>query len=107
MVMENVRCIVVIQVITVSLTSAHNENNSVPHDADSGSADGESSIRHSFARLVRSIEAAAFWSAIALPFLYLPLLFYGLETRQQGIVFFSLLALNLVALLIGHRYKSE
>ena len=54
---------------------------------------------------VRHVEAVAFWSAIALPFLYLPLLFTGLETTQELLAFLGLLGLNLVAFVVGHRHK--
>ena len=57
--------------------------------------------------LFRPIEAIAFWSAITLPFLYLPLVLYGLETTQELTVFFALLGLNVVALVIGHRYQRD
>lgn len=55
--------------------------------------------------LIRPIEAAAFWMAIVLPFLYLPLLFYGLETTGQLLAFFGLLGLNIVAIVLGNRYN--
>jgi hypothetical protein len=54
------------------------------------------------ARLVATpVRFVAFWLAIALPFLYVPLLYGGL-TGEQTTVFGSLLALNAVALLVGH-----
>ena len=56
--------------------------------------------------LRRSAQAFAFWSAIALPFLYLPLLAYGLETTSQLGAFFLLLVANVLALLVGHRYRA-
>lgn len=54
--------------------------------------------------LVRSIEAAAFWTAITLPFLYLPLLLTGLSTGDRMVAFLGLVSLNVVALVVGHRY---
>ena len=57
------------------------------------------------AALFRPIEAIAFWAAIALPFLHVPLLLYGLETTGQLVAFLSLLLLNVLALLIGHGYN--
>ena len=45
-----------------------------------------------------------FWLAVALPFLYLPLLYDGL-TGDQGVVFVVLVALNVVALVVGHGYR--
>lgn len=57
------------------------------------------------ARLLRPLEALAFWTAIALPFLYIPLLFYGLESPAELAAFVGLVGLNVVAFVIGHRYK--
>ena len=45
----------------------------------------------------------AFWLAIALPFLYVPLLVTGLVTHYME-AFLLLILLNLVALIIGHQY---
>lgn len=59
------------------------------------------------ANLRGPIEAIAFWSAIALPFLHVPLLFYGLETTGQVITFLGLLTMNVVAFIVGHSYNSE
>lgn len=55
--------------------------------------------------LVRPIQIIAFWTAIALPFLHIPLLLYGLETTAELYTFFGLVALNLVALFVGHGYN--
>lgn len=57
--------------------------------------------------LFRPIEALAFWTAIVLPFLYLPLLFIGLETTGELAVFFGLVALNIVAFIVGQGYKQR
>ena len=51
------------------------------------------------------VRVIAFWTAVVLPFLYLPLLFGGLE--GDATLFGSLLALNAVALLLGHDYRRE
>ena len=57
-----------------------------------------------FEAIVRPIEAVAFWSAIALPFLHIPLLLYGLETNGRFAAFVGLLGLNVIAFIVGHRY---
>jgi hypothetical protein len=46
----------------------------------------------------------AFWVAVGLPFLYLPLLYGGLE-GEQWIVFVGLIVANALALLLGHDYR--
>ncbi|WP_227353898.1 hypothetical protein [Haladaptatus salinisoli] len=50
------------------------------------------------------VRLVGFWMAIALPFLYLPLLTAGLETTGQRQTFVLLLALNVIALAVGHRH---
>lgn len=52
-----------------------------------------------------TIEMIGFWTAIALPFLYVPLLATGLGTAPRRVAFVGLLALNVAALIVGHRYK--
>ncbi|RXK51592.1 hypothetical protein [Halorientalis pallida] len=54
--------------------------------------------------LKAGVTGLAFWSAIVLPFLYLPLLAYGLRSSSIVGAFVGLLALNVVAAVIGHRY---
>lgn len=54
------------------------------------------------------ITGAAFWTAVALPFLHLPLLLLtGLSSRSTTVAFVGLLALNVVALLVGHPHCRE
>jgi hypothetical protein len=55
--------------------------------------------------VARPFEAAAFWSAIALPFLYLPLLISGLGSSAQLTAFLVLLALHVVTIVGGHGYN--
>lgn len=56
--------------------------------------------------LTRPVEALAFWTAIVLPFLYLPLLFVGLESTTELAAFFGLVALNVVSFIVGHQYNA-
>lgn len=75
-------------------------NSSVPNTA-------LESVREQFGTvLVRSIEAVAFWLAVALPFLYLPLLVNGIS-GQEAAVFVGLLVANVVALVVGHDYRRD
>ncbi|RBI64310.1 hypothetical protein DMJ13_07475 [halophilic archaeon] len=63
------------------------------------------------AETMRSVPApvrfVGFWAAIALPFMYVPLLATGLESPSQLQTFLLLLALNVVALLLGHRHDGD
>lgn len=52
----------------------------------------------------RRLRALAFWSAVVLPFLHVPLLSGGLTTTGERNAFLVLLALNAVALYAGHSY---
>ncbi len=54
--------------------------------------------------LKRPLQFVSFWVAIALPFVYLPLLTRGLGDPQVTFTFLMLLALNVFALYIGHDY---
>ena len=57
--------------------------------------------------LVAPIRGAAFWTAVALPFLYLPLLATGLQSSAVRTAFGALLLTNAVALLVGHSHARE
>jgi len=57
--------------------------------------------------LVSAVRGIAFWTAIALPFLYLPLLITGLNSGATRIAFVALVACNAVALLIGHSHRGS
>lgn len=54
----------------------------------------------------RPIVGLAFWAAIALPFLHMPLLVTGLDTTRMTAAFIVLVAVNVIALVIGHGYRS-
>jgi len=53
---------------------------------------------------VSAVRAGAFWGAVALPFVYLPMLAVGPDTRSEQLLFISLLSLNVVLLIVGHSY---
>lgn len=57
--------------------------------------------------LRKPVTGAAFWAAIALPFLHLPLLATGLETTTGIAAFLILVGLNVVTLLIGHSHRRD
>ncbi len=50
------------------------------------------------------VRVLAFWTAVALPFLYLPLLGTGLDSAATTTAFLALLAANAVCLLVGHAH---
>lgn len=55
----------------------------------------------------RMTRAIAFWTAVALPFLHVPLLASGLEASSEWYAFLTLLALNAAALYVGHGYGTN
>ena len=59
------------------------------------------------ARLKSPLQFLSFWGAIALPFVHLSLLAQGLESLAVMGLFVALLALNVVALYVGHGYKQS
>lgn len=58
-------------------------------------------------KLVGCVRAVAFWSAIALPTVYLPILIAGLEAPREHGIFAGLLLLHIVATVLGHPYRSD
>lgn len=53
------------------------------------------------------VHAAAFWIAVVLPFLYVPLLAAGPSSTATMNAFFALLGANAVALLVGHPHLRD
>ncbi|MDL5361509.1 hypothetical protein [Halalkalicoccus sp. NIPERK01] len=86
----------------MSMPSIHTDNASARADTEQPS---DHASRLAVSALARPIEAIAFWSAIALPFLYLPLLVSGLGSTAQLTAFLALLALHAVTIVGGHRYN--
>ncbi|SEQ76051.1 hypothetical protein [Natrinema salaciae] len=64
--------------------------------------------REYYDRIVRSLKGPvqflSFWAAIALPFVYLPLLTQGLGDPTVIVAFVTLLVANVFALYVGHGY---
>ena len=49
----------------------------------------------------------AFWSAITLPVIYLPLLVVGLDSLIDLLMFFSLFTLHVIALVLGQTHLAD
>lgn len=59
------------------------------------------SVRNSLRVAAAPLRFVGFWLAVALPFLYLPLLAGGLQGNEP-VTFVALLGLNAVSLVLGH-----
>jgi len=67
-----------------------------------------SSVERITTSVFAPIRGIAFWAAIALPFLHMPLLYASeLSSQNTTTAFVALLALNVVAILIGHPYSRD
>lgn len=55
--------------------------------------------------LLRPLARIAFWAAIVLPFLYLPLLVTGLDGGAETTAFVALLVCNTVAIYVGQYHS--
>lgn len=58
-------------------------------------------------QVVAPLRQLGFWSAIALPFLYVPLVATGLQDQSEVLVFLALLVANVLAVAVGHSYTPE
>lgn len=66
-----------------------------------------SSVRAASRHVLSPVRAISFWIAIALPFLYLPLLAMDLTKQPVIGAFLALLLCNAVTLLIGHSHLQD
>jgi hypothetical protein len=57
--------------------------------------------------LARPVKRLSFWAAIVLPFIHLPLVATGLDSPSLTVAFLVLVALNVVAIILGHTYGQE
>jgi hypothetical protein len=58
-------------------------------------------------RAVTSIQSVAFWTAVLIPFAYVPLLVTGLSTLGEGLLMAQLVTVNAVALVLGHDHAED
>ena len=66
-----------------------------------------SAARSEYEALLRPLQAIAFWAAVVMPFVYLPLFVTGIETASEGIALAGLIGLHVVALVVGRRYRAD
>ncbi|AGB14726.1 hypothetical protein Halru_0074 [Halovivax ruber XH-70] len=63
-----------------------------------------STDRQSALAVTPSLTAVSFWAGTLLPIVYLPLLLAGVDSGLRFGLLVALLALNVVALVLGHDY---
>lgn len=80
-----------------------------PPASPAAATDAQDSNRDTLERiapaLAKPLRVAGFWAAIVLPFLHVPLLATGLSNSAETFAFLALLALNLLALYVGHSHR--
>lgn len=69
--------------------------------------DDAGSVVQSSEILLAPVRRLSFWVAVALPFLYVPMLLIGLGSTARQTAFLALLCCNAVALLLGHSHLRE
>jgi hypothetical protein len=55
---------------------------------------------------MRSVRTLAFWLAVTLPFLHVPLLVAGVDSPARFGTYLGLLAVNVLALAVGHNHRA-
>jgi hypothetical protein len=63
-----------------------------------------SPLRNGWLTARRTSRAAAFWAAVTLPFLYLPLLVVGPQSIAEWLTVGMLVVVHAVALVVGHTH---
>ena len=76
-------------------------SNSAAHDP----TPVESPLENGWHAARRAAETVGFWSAVALPFLYLPLMVAGPQSTAEWLSVAALVAVHAVALVVGHAHN--
>ncbi|WP_276257920.1 hypothetical protein [Haloglomus litoreum] len=75
------------------------------------SGDGPTGTLARLARLgvpaVAAVETVGFWTAVALPLCYVPLLLTGLSSERDAALLGALVVLHLIALSAGHAHNRD
>lgn len=72
-----------------------------------GVADSMTAAVENYEALFRPLEALGFWAAVALPFVYVPLIVTGVHTTSEVAAVAVLVAVHVLALVVGHRYQLD
>lgn len=90
----------------MSNPSLHSDSNR--HD-ESNTTDSlrTSGLQQWTAPIVRTGQSLGFWTAVGVPFLYLPLLSMGIDSREQLLIFGALLVVNVLGLFAGRSHRRD
>jgi hypothetical protein len=80
-------------------------DDTLPFGPPGGEDAADPLYRRGARRLRATLAAAAFWVAVALPFLYVPLLASGVSSDAERTALATLLALNVATLYVGHGHR--
>lgn len=59
------------------------------------------------ATLLKPLEVAGFWAAVALPFLYLPLVVAGPSSSAEQTALVVMVLAHVASLVLGHRHRAD
>ena len=82
-------------------------NDSVTRPGTEAESQRNSRPRRAMSALKEPLQFLGFWTAIALPFVHIPLLLQGLDGPHVTAAFLALLVANLFALYVGHDYNQS
>lgn len=91
--------------VSMSSPPTTHDSRTSPSSESTEKQDDDGVIERLFPTLADPIRKIGFWTAIVLPFLYVPLLVTGLSTATETGTFLILLAVNLLALYVGHAHR--
>jgi hypothetical protein len=91
----------------MSSPSTYSDQGSIAADATDGQTASEFVIGRLAGTVLTPIRIVGFWTAVALPFLHVPLLATGLDSGQETAAFVLLLTLNLLALFLGYPHRQR
>ncbi len=87
------------------MSESTQQSDAVGDESNGGDGYDARFLERAVPELADSIRKTSFWAAIVLPFLYVPILIHGLTSWVLLTAFLLLLAVNLVALYLGHYHR--
>ncbi|WP_263019883.1 hypothetical protein [Natronobiforma cellulositropha] len=80
-------------------------NDSITSSNTDAAAQRDGRLSETLRSLKGPTQFVSFWAAVALPFVHVTLLAYGLDHRPVALAFIVLLVVNVIALYVGHGYN--